>query len=152
MHACAKDCAARMIETAFFSYFLTTVSAMNISWSKATFIYPCLVVVYKIWLEQYWKLEIVFQRVWLFAVVPPNWLNICGLFFDIMKVLELIFNFIIMTSLQFSLKCQYQLLESVQIWWCAVETVLNSTESEAPGYALAHYAQNWNNCAMLLCS
>ena len=58
-----------------------------------------------------------FWRAWLFTVVPPNWLNSCGLFFDIMKVLELIYKFIIMISLQLLLKHLYQLLESVQIWW-----------------------------------
>ena len=41
-----------------------------------------------------------FKRAWLIAVVPPNWIISCGLFFEILEVLELNFHFI--TTMNFS--------------------------------------------------
>ena len=112
------SCAVRMIEMAFFcEYFLTSVSVRYPSVKiKNSNLYNSLVKVCKTWLEC-WKTQNSVRRVWLFVVVPSNWLSDCGLFFNIMKALELIFNFIIIISLQLLLKHQYQLLESAQIWW-----------------------------------
>ena len=57
--------------------------------------------VHKIWSKQCWKTV---NSVSEGVVVSPNWLNICGLYFHIVKVLELAFNFIIMISPQLLLK------------------------------------------------
>ena len=57
------------------------------------------------------KLEIAFWRACLIAVVPPNWLIVCGLFFNISEVLELLFHFIAMLRPYLLFKCQYQLLK-----------------------------------------
>ena len=47
------------------------------------------------------KLEIVFKRAWLIAAVPPNWITSCGLFSEILEVLELNFHFITMMNFSY---------------------------------------------------
>ena len=47
------------------------------------------------------KLEIMFRRAWLVAVVPPNWIISCGLFSEILEVLESNFHFITIMSLSY---------------------------------------------------
>ena len=47
------------------------------------------------------KLEIVFRRAWLIAVVLPNWIIGCSLFSEILCCLELYFHFITMMSFLF---------------------------------------------------
>ena len=39
------------------------------------------------------------KRAWLIAVIPPNWIIVCGFYPEIHEVLELHFHFITMTSL-----------------------------------------------------
>ena len=76
------------------------------------------------WIK-HWQI-VWFWRVWLIAVVPPNWL------IHMMKVLGLIFNFIIKISLQLPPKYYIvSALESVHISWTNTdETVLNYNEIE----------------------
>ena len=39
-----------------------------------------------------------FKRVWLITVVPPNWIISCGLYSEVLEVLELNFHFITMMN------------------------------------------------------
>ena len=112
---CARDGAVRTAEMVFFASILRSQCYLQFSLGKnreclPRFLYD------QLWLNKSgWnnveKLEIAFRRAYLIVVVPPNQLNVCGLFFYISEVLELLFHFIAVLRPYLLFKCQYQLLK-----------------------------------------
>ena len=85
------------------------------------------------------KLEIMFRRAWLIAVVPPNWIISCGLFSEILEVLELNFHFNTITSHSYLVHVPVLAVENILIS-CSIasETLLKCTE-----YVFGSGIGNW---------
>ena len=104
-HLCARDRAVKSAEMAFFaSIYLLQCCLQNRRWENQEYhpkFHLPLLRSAKSSRNNVGKLEKMFKRAWLIAAVPPNWIISCGLFSEILEVLELNFHFITMMNFSY---------------------------------------------------